>query len=474
MFNPYQPQGIEKWTDKFVGSANTLYNIGYYTSPFILMYAWRRGFISSFETLFLVQCLGGMSCLLVIAVILRGIARAMNPKYVEFVNALAVSPNDTRALLNSIRKYDFDFKYWPCTFRVPQRVRYPWFTSPYNRCASPDLPPFKRAMIQTLAYIATHTFGLRLIYPGSVALINHVLWVPALQGRTQLVEGFEGQRTKVGTAENNYIDTMFIDNRAHSAKGRTLVVCCEGNSGFYEVGIMTAPAKTGYSVLGWNHPGFGGSTGQPYPSQEQNAIDAVIQYAINELNFMPENMVMYGWSIGGYTATWAAVNYPMMRGLILDATFDDLLPLAENQMPPSWSLLVKEVVRSHVNLNVAEMVEKFNGPVQLIRRTEDEIISLRQGVLSTNRGNPLLVRLVESRHRMLHSNTRECLRQLVGLNDAQRTSLNFTSINEYEQRALRLIGTYLRDIKTNHCSPLTEMQFDSIMTIILNMAHPAA
>lgn len=46
-------------------------------------------------------------------------------------------------------------------------------------------------------------------------------------------------------------------------------------------------------------------------------------------------------------------------------------------MPPSWSLLVKEVIRSYVDLNIADLITKYNGPVKLIRRTEDEIISLR-------------------------------------------------------------------------------------------------
>lgn len=62
---------------------------------------------------------------------------------------------------------------------------------------------------------------------------------------------------------------------------------------------------------------------------------------------------------------------------ILDATFDDLLPLARKQMPQSWSVLVKEVVRSYVDLNVAELLQDYAGPVQLVRRTEDEIICLR-------------------------------------------------------------------------------------------------
>ena len=38
------------------------------------------------------------------------------------------------------------------------------------------------------------------------------------------------------------------------------MICSEGNAGFYEIGIMVTPLEAGYSVLGWNHPGFGGST----------------------------------------------------------------------------------------------------------------------------------------------------------------------------------------------------------------------
>lgn len=42
-----------------------------------------------------------------------------------------------------------------------------------------------------------------------------------------------------------------------------------------------------------------------------------MQYAINELEFDVEDIILYGWSIGGYTATWAAVNYPDVKGLVI-------------------------------------------------------------------------------------------------------------------------------------------------------------
>lgn len=108
----------------------------------------------------------------------------------------------------------------------------------------------------------------------------------------------------------------------------------------------------GYSVLGWNHPGFGGSTvsehhaicssrwpchnstqlmwctlntwnctcfvcvlsknlsvlsslllfqGVPFPQNEANAMDVVIQFAVHKLGFQLSDIIVYAWSIGGFT-----------------------------------------------------------------------------------------------------------------------------------------------------------------------------
>lgn len=52
-----------------------------------------------------------------------------------------------------------------------------------------------------------------------------------------------------------------------------------------------------------------------------------MQFAIHKLGFMPDNIVLFGWSIGGYSSLLGATLYPEIRGLILDATFDDVLQL---------------------------------------------------------------------------------------------------------------------------------------------------
>lgn len=45
---------------------------------------------------------------------------------------------------------------------------------PFNTCSVSHLPALQRSFIQVLAFIATHTFGLRLIYPGSLSLIQNL------------------------------------------------------------------------------------------------------------------------------------------------------------------------------------------------------------------------------------------------------------------------------------------------------------
>jgi hypothetical protein len=77
------------------------------------------------------------------------------------------------------------------------------------------------------------------------------------------VQDTNATRYKIKTFDGNAVDMVFVDNRhvkTPNDNGKTLVICSEGNAGFYEIGIMSTPLDLKYSVIGWNHPGFGGST----------------------------------------------------------------------------------------------------------------------------------------------------------------------------------------------------------------------
>ena len=107
---------------------------------------------------------------------------------------------------------------------------------------------------------------------------------------------------------------------------------------------------------------------------------------------------MFAWSIGGYPASYAAMMYPSMKGLILDATFDNITELALNRMPGFAEGLVRKIVRNYLDLNVARHCVSYPGPIRLIRRQREEIITVESGIPETNRGNYLLLSILQHRY----------------------------------------------------------------------------
>ncbi|XP_069979617.1 phosphatidylserine lipase ABHD16A isoform X2 [Penaeus vannamei] len=402
---PYVANALEQFGNNIMKGLNIMYNIGYFASPFIAysVYQWEY---SSYITA--AKYGTGLGLLLIVAMIIRGFGRRFNPTYTTFIKVLNKAGNYRPSLedMEAVQNYEFDFSAWPVNFDwasgVPDEKKNRIYVVGMSLVRSKRgiLSRILMLPIDIMATLLTFLIGKQLIYPGCSEWFQTIIGQILMKEREKLILHQGGQRRKVTTRDGNSIDTMFVDRRKHGEypNGKTLVVCCEGNAGFYELGIMTVPLDAGYSVLGWNHPGFGGSTGSPYPSQEQNAADVVMHYALHELGFKPEDIIVYGWSIGGYTSTWMAMNYPQLGGLVLDATFDDVLPLAIMRMPSCMEGIVTSAIRNHFNLTPGAQLSRYPGPVTIIRRIRDEIITTDETQLSGNLGNSLLEKLLKSRY----------------------------------------------------------------------------
>eukprot|EP00080_Pristionchus_pacificus_P017736 PDM77756.1 hydrolase [Pristionchus pacificus] len=267
----------------------------------------------------------------------------------------------------------------------------------------------RNPLTRLAAYAAVHSFGIRMLYPGATGVLNLMLGGSLRQARKLAVQNKSAKRAVLKSARGDYVDTLF--KRGSGSLASTLVICSEGNAGYYEIGIMGTVEARGYSILGWNQPGFGESTCAPYPQQTLASADAVWQYATDVLGYKEEEIVLFGWSIGGFPSTWLVANHPKIMGLVLDATFDDLLPLAEYRMPGedlgSMPLIYSRrrscAIRGFLNLDIAGQLGQYAGPVRLIRRLQEEILIMDEGgsedeKRATNRANDLLKRLLQQRH----------------------------------------------------------------------------
>ena len=400
----YSANFLESKADQALWAATALRTFCLYLSPFLASYLYSRGYLTSPHSLakmaFYIGSFYG------ITLFARGLGRLANPDYTAFLRVLAAAnahPNP--ATVRALREFDSEFWAWPVNYNFSTA-----FASGSPRFVVPESVP--RAGMNALlwqghgalCWFAAHTFAGWMMYPGHLRLYNVLLQEILTTKRQELVEKHGGERSKLRAQGGLEVDTIFVDRRntAKHQNGNRLVITCEGNAGFYEIGCMETPLGRGYSVLGWNHPGFGGSTGTPWPRNEAAAVDVVLQYATHHLGFQPADITIFAWSIGGHTATWAAMNYPDVSGLVLDATFDDLLPLAIPRMPQSLAGLVHRTVREYWDLPVLKQLLKYQGPVLIIRRTKDEIIvkddTTPHKMLTTNRSKQLLLGLLRFRY----------------------------------------------------------------------------
>ncbi|GAB1606695.1 phosphatidylserine lipase ABHD16A-like [Argonauta hians] len=494
----YQCKYLEALGDKVISSSQMIWSFTKWASPFIALYFYRHGYYTSGTFVVAVKTVSGAVAVYFMALVIRGLGRYLNADYSDFQEKLAVakakkSPENVRVL----NRYDFEQWARPYDFSVvssekPRKttranLTTTTTTSTNTTTTNTSDKSFLRKVLEVplwlLGYVFFNVIGRALVYPGSTWLVNKMNSGMLLSYRSKLLEDDGAVRGRVETCDRNGIDTVFIDNRNKTASGQTLVICCEGNCGYYEIGILCTPFEKGYSVLGWNHPGFGESSGKPCPRQEQNAIDSVVQYAIQSLGFLPGNIIIYSWSIGGYVATWAGMTYPDLKALVIDASFDHLLPLAVTRLPAFMESFVTLCVGEFMNLNIAEQVVHYNGPIVLIRRTHDEVITTStQPDLLSNRGNHLLTRLLTHRYPSIIK--QDALQEWLGFSNVQKATclsqLNYTECSLYlrelpntfptdegadltddmkRQMTVFLASKYMIDFEATHCIHLPTSVF---------------
>jgi len=115
-------------------------------------------------------------------------------------------------------------------------------------------------------------------------------------------------------------------------KSNKIILICHGNAGniSHEERRMIDLRNLGYSVLAFDYSGYGKSSG--VPSEQQLYDDASTMTALLRQTYSPEQIVIYGVSLGGPIATYVARRYSIPT-LILEAPLPSIKIFIENKYP---------------------------------------------------------------------------------------------------------------------------------------------
>ena len=127
-----------------------------------------------------------------------------------------------------------------------------------------------------------------------------------------------GTITKIKTKSGKNISAINMLNPS----SKYLILYSHGNA--EDLGTVVHTLKKlyelGFSVIGYDYEGYGTSDGTPSEKNTYEDIDAVYRYLIYELRIPAENIIAYGFSLGGGVATDLASKRDI-GGLILESTF---------------------------------------------------------------------------------------------------------------------------------------------------------
>lgn len=126
--------------------------------------------------------------------------------------------------------------------------------------------------------------------------------------------------------------------------------------------ILLALRDAGFSVLAYDYPGYGHSTGSPTERNAYHAVEAAYDYLVDELEIAPENIIVQGQSVGGGPSVYLAANKPV-AGLILESSF-----------ATAFQVVVPIRIMPFEKFPNIKRIDQIDCPLLLIHGTDDGVI----------------------------------------------------------------------------------------------------
>lgn len=172
------------------------------------------------------------------------------------------------------------------------------------------------------------------------------------------------------TSRNNRIATMFV---RCSPNARFTILHSHGNavdlgqmSSFY----MGLGSRINCNIFSYDYSGYGASSGKPSEKNLYADIDAAWQFLRSKYGISPENIILYGQSIGTVPTVDLASRYEV-GAVVLHSALMSGMRVAFPQTKRTWFFDAFPSI---------DKVSRVSSPVLVIHGTEDEVIDFSHGL----------------------------------------------------------------------------------------------
>ena len=183
--------------------------------------------------------------------------------------------------------------------------------------------------------------------------------------------GLVVETVRLKTADNIAISGWWVP----SVKQRAVVLFCHGNAGnrSHRIDYLKLFRGLEFSTFIFDYRGFGESGGSPSEQGTYRDVQAAWQYLVVQRQIPPARIIVYGRSLGGPVAAWAArQNTPGM--LVLDSTFTALTDLIRERL--TW---ITALLFAGYPYPTKEHLEFVACPVLVIHSPGDDVIPYAHG-----------------------------------------------------------------------------------------------
>lgn len=156
---------------------------------------------------------------------------------------------------------------------------------------------------------------------------------------------------------------------------RKTVLFCPGNAGNISRRVFTAQFLTGLgvNVLLVDYRGYGRSQGAPSEKNAYADVTAAYNWLVNEKKLTPEEIYLFGRSLGGAIAIEVAGRVPT-AGLIVESSFTSAAEVGRRMFP-----FMPVKMLSRYRFDNASKIGRLACPVLVTHSPEDDLIPYEMG-----------------------------------------------------------------------------------------------